>query len=312
MRLSPILALLVVTSPPLATRVASATPEPLHIASRLELFIDDYLIDHLNGSRLHLHEPTPSGIVMRFDSPWEGSFSAYITILRDGDRLRMYYRGLPSAGGDNSAKEVTCYAESKDGIAWTKPSLGLFEVQGTRDNNVVLAFDPPFSSNFAPFVDSRSGVAPNERFKALAGSSKTGLFLFASGDGIHWKKVQSTAVIQGAPFDSQNVAFWSPAENCYALYFRTWSGGPFTGFRTISRSTSTNLLQWSPGQGMTFGDAPSEHLYTSQTHPYFRAPHIYIATPMRFVPDRKVLSEEQVRSNSVSKKGMRGIVRISF
>ncbi|MCA9170248.1 MAG: hypothetical protein KDB23_21370, partial [Planctomycetales bacterium] len=31
---------------------------------------------------------------------------------------------------------------------------------------------------------------------------------------------------------------------------------------------------------------PGEHLYTSLTHPYFRAPHIYIAMPTRFHPDR--------------------------
>lgn len=29
-----------------------------------------------------------------------------------------------------------------------------------------------------------------------------------------------------------------------------------------------------------------EHIYTTLTHPYFRAPHIYIATPTRFFPDR--------------------------
>ena len=29
-----------------------------------------------------------------------------------------------------------------------------------------------------------------------------------------------------------------------------------------------------------------EHLYTSNTHPYFRAPHIYIAMPTRLVPGR--------------------------
>ena len=31
---------------------------------------------------------------------------------------------------------------------------------------------------------------------------------------------------------------------------------------------------------------PGEHLYTNQTQPYFRAPHIYIALPTRFLPDR--------------------------
>jgi hypothetical protein len=31
---------------------------------------------------------------------------------------------------------------------------------------------------------------------------------------------------------------------------------------------------------------PGEHLYTSGTHPYFRAPHLYIALPTRFMPER--------------------------
>jgi len=44
---------------------------------------------------------------------------------------------------------------------------------------------------------------------------------------------------------------------------------------------------------MSFGDTPREHLYTSQTHPYFRAPHLYVATPMRFLPGRKALTAEQ-------------------
>jgi hypothetical protein len=50
---------------------------------------------------------------------------------------------------------------------------------------------------------------------------------------------------------------------------------------------------------MTFGDTPREHLYTSQTHPYFRAPHLYVATPMRFLPGRKVLTAPQAQTLGV-------------
>jgi len=64
-------------------------------------------------------------------------------------------------------------------------------------------------------------------------------------------------------FDSQNVAFWSASEQCYALYLRTWTGGGFAGFRTISRATSTDFLEWSAPVEMSFGDTPREHLYTS-------------------------------------------------
>ncbi|MEX2577689.1 MAG: hypothetical protein WD342_01415 [Verrucomicrobiales bacterium] len=85
-----------------------------------------------------LHEPRDEGIALRFDRPWEGAFSGYATVIRDGDLFRFYYRGAPQAGKDGNPAEVTCYAESTDGIRWTKPDLGIFEVHGTRKNNVVL------------------------------------------------------------------------------------------------------------------------------------------------------------------------------
>ncbi len=62
----------------------------------------------------------------------------YETVLKDGDVFRFYYRGMPVARHTQDV-EVTCLAESRDGIHWTRPQLGLFEVQGTKDNNVVLA-----------------------------------------------------------------------------------------------------------------------------------------------------------------------------
>ena len=85
------------------------------------MFVDHYLIDPLAGGELRLHEPRPAGPAIKFDQPWEGTFCGYVTVLKDpvpkdGDTYRMYYRGLPSAGKDGSPAEVTCYAESSDGI----------------------------------------------------------------------------------------------------------------------------------------------------------------------------------------------------
>ena len=279
---------------------AETAPEkPIALGSSLELFTDDQLIGRLDGCSLKLHEPHHANVALRFDAPWEGAFSAYVTVLHDDERFRCYYRGNPIAGRDGSDTEVTCYAESRDGIHFTKPALGLFEVHGTRSNNVVLAGHAPFSHNFAPFLDSRPGVPAAERFKALAGTSERGLFGFVSADGLRWRKLRETSLITKGAFDSQNVAFWSASEQCYALYLRTWTGGDFAGFRTISRATSTNFLDWSAPVEMSFGDTPREHLYTSQTHPYFRAPHLYVATPMRFLPGRKALTAEQAHTLGV-------------
>lgn len=286
---------------PGALAAGASKADVVDIGSRLEWFADGWLVDRLEGAALKLHHPCRAGLVLRFDRPWEGAFSGYVTVLQDGDRFRMYYRGLPVAGRDGSTHEVTCYAESRDGIEWRKPELGLFEVAGTRANNVVLAGRRPYSHNFAPFLDARPGVPIAERYKALAGTSETGLHAFVSADGLSWKPWREEPLLTEGAFDSQNVAFWSETEGCYALYFRTWTKGGFAGYRTISRSTSKDFANWTAPEAMRFGGTPIEHLYTSQTHPYFRAPHLYVATPMRFLPGRRVLSPEQARRLGVDR-----------
>lgn len=67
-------------------------------------------------------------------------------------------------------------------------------------------------------------------------------------------------------------------------YFRTWEA-PHGRLRTISRTTSPDFRQWSTPVP-THPNLPDEHLYTSQTHPYFRAPHLYIALPTRYMAGR--------------------------
>ncbi len=64
-------------------------------------------------------------------------------------------------------------------------------------------------------------------------------------------------------------------------YFRTWTPGE--RLRTIARSTSADFIEWSDPVEIN-PNLPGEHLYSNMTHPYVRAPHIYIALPTRFVP----------------------------
>jgi hypothetical protein len=273
-----------------AAEDTSGSGPAINLGGRRELFVDRYIIDTLINVRLELHHPCREGTALRFDKPWEGHYSAYITVIEDSGLYRMYYRGLPrvSAGGDSCA--VTCYAESHDGILWTKPDLGLFAVEGSAHNNVVLANQPRFSQNFSPFLDTRPGTPAAERYKAIAGDEKTGLVAFVSGDGVRWRRLRSDPVFTRGMFDSQNIAFWSAWEGEYCCYFRTWTGQGYTGFRTISRTTSADFIHWSDPVRMQFGNTPMEHLYTNATQPYFRAPHIYIALPKRFLPDRAALT----------------------
>jgi hypothetical protein len=220
-------------------------------------------------------------------------------VIKDGELFRVYYRGLPTAGKDATNTETTCIAESGDGIHWQKPFLKIFKIGGSRKNNVILANDAPSSHNFSPFLDKNPNADPAQRYKALAGEDKAGLRAYASPDGIQWKKLRDKAVISGFAFDSQNVSFWSESEQCYLCYFRSWTGGGYSGFRSVSRTTSKDFIEWTKPEAMTFGDTPLEQLYTQQTSPYFRAPQIYIAIGGRFLPGKQVLSDEEAKKLNV-------------
>ena len=287
------------------------TPAPIDLADRLELFADRLLIDRLENCTHELNHPVFAGESLRFEKPWEGRFVGYPTVIADGEVVRLYYRGMNVAENDADSRAWTCYAESYDGgITFTRPSVGLHEVDGSRDNNVLLTGEDGTHS-FSPFIDTRPSVADDERYKALGTTREPGgggwtLLAFASGDGMHWRKLTDEPVLTKGAFDSHNVVFWSPTEGKYLCFYRTWSEATdptqYKGIRTVSRAESEDFLHWSDPVEMDFGEAPREELYTNATHPYSRAPHLLIGLPKRFNPGRKALTDEEVQRFDVVPK----------
>lgn len=276
--------------------------EPIELQGRRELFVDKALVDSVDGAaEFVLHPPHDEGEVFQFDKPWEGLFCGYATILHVDGKYRLYYRGMPKAGSDGTNVESTCYAESTDGIHWTRPALGLYEYDGSKENNIILAQSAPFSHNFSPFYDTNPDADPKQRYKAIAGTKRTELHGFVSPDGVHWTKLQDDAIFKDpkGAYDSQNIGFWSEAEECYVIYYRYFVNGR----RSIARSTSKDFLTWTDPEYMSYSNTnsvtPRNHLYTNQTQPYFRAPHIYVATSARFMPGRRVLTPEQAKEIGV-------------
>lgn len=260
----------------------------MNIGSRLELFVDDYLIEKTRGVALKLHTPQPQEVAVRFDRPWEGPHSAYPSVLRDGELLRLYYRGLQ----DDGSPEVTCVAESADGRKWLKPKLGLVEWQGSKGNNI--CWGGYGNHCFAPFVDLNPRAKKSERYKAIAGCPPVAL---VSPDGLHWKQVGKPPLIRQGAFDSLNLAFWDTVQEQYVAYVRTWDDGrgkvnnEFVGYRSIGRVTSPDFREWSDTVEIDYGNSPREQLYTNAITPYFRAPHIYLGFPKRFMEERRLLAE---------------------
>ena len=289
----------------------------IDLGSRRELFVDDYLIERMDGVHLELQQPRDEGAVFWPDRPWEGGWTGYYTVIKDGETFRLYYRGKPTSQNAGVPDEVTCYAESSDGSEWTRPSLGIVDIDGSTDNNVIIGpKSPAIRHNFTPFLDTRPGIDTSERFKALGGlfdhdrreATTHGLLLYGSADGIHWNQLQNEPVINQShrgPLltdTSSNPTFWSEIEDRYVSYMRDWIGDPKYpngpgSIRWIGRTTSPDLIEWEPVVKMQY--EPAEHLYTSNVQPYFRAPHIYIALPARFMAGRQVVSSEEAKSIDV-------------
>lgn len=252
------------------------------IGSRRELFVDDYLIAPMSSRlTLKVQQPVPKEVVLTADKPWEGNTSAYYTVFADGDKCRMYYRGSnwDPAAKKATHREVTCYAESKDGITWTKPELGLFEFDGSKANNIV--WDGSGTHNFTPFLDTNPKCPKDARYKALAGG-RGGLLAYQSADGIHWKPMRDTPVITKGAFDSQNLAFWDAHAGMYREYHRH-----FRVVRDIMTGTSADFLNWTEPKWLDYPNASPEHLYTNAVQPCPNAPHILIGFPTRFLPAKE-------------------------
>ncbi len=259
---------------------ADDNPTSINLANRRELFVDHFLIDSLDGAEQRLHRPTPKEVAIIHDQPWEGNTSYYHTVFRDGDLYRMYYRGshadLPVI---TATHQVVCYAESPDGIHWTKPNLGLHEFDGSTDNNFI--WTGTGAHNFAPFKDANPECEPQARYKAI-GHGKGGLYAFQSPDAIHWSLMHDEPVITKGAFDSQNLAFYDTVRRRYVDFHRGFD----KGVRAIMTCTSEDFLHWTEPQWIEYRDERNEHLYTNQTTAYPRAPHLFMAFPKRFMPSR--------------------------
>jgi hypothetical protein len=302
-----------------ASPAADRPASPIIIGSRLEPFVDDFLIESLTGAEHRLHAPLPGGTALRFDRPWEGSDSNFVTVFRDGSKVRMYYRAGPSGTyrgmlqpGEQAVPDhpaAIAYAESTDGIRWTRPSLQLYEFQGSKDNNIVWVppagiWSPGDSLAMFVFRDENPAAPESERYKALAGTSPP-LLALASPDGLRWRELRGrksliTEGLHKNAFDNPAPVWWNAERRRYEIFFRdadtainnenpSMAAGPETpeasaanyGNRSFKVATSPDFATWSFPRWVDFGDAPREEIYTSTVMPYYRAPHVYVGWPMR-------------------------------
>ena len=307
----------ILTSGIFAQSASSTESAARNIGSQRELFIDSVLVENFTGQAvLRLHHPERREIALVHDAPWEGNGCGYHTVFKDGDIYRMYYKAWHiSLGGDVTNPVVICYAESKDGIQWIKPDLGLVEFNGSTKNNIILNKIHNYGCHdFSPFIDTNSDVAPDQKYKAVGYvvglKEHYGLYGFVSADGIHWQLVQDDFIIKedGWVFDTQNIVFWSKTEKQYVMYYRR----TVDDIRNIARAVSDDFVHWKKQGLIDFQDRGPKKLqqfYTNQIRPYYRAPHLYIGFPSRYCDRGWIAATDALPSVDLRRNRAKGNTR---
>jgi hypothetical protein len=205
----------------------SAALAALDIGGRKQLFTDNKFVLDATGVTFRMNPPQKAGKVLVGTQPWEnGIVSGGGTVIEDQGKFKMWYTALAAKSGPiNDTSWRLCYAESVDGIAWTKPELGINEWNGSTRNNIVLE-NTHVENGGGIFIDPTA--SPDSRYKLLAMRSEGepdlqrhngwGLYIYTSPDGLRWV-MHPERVFPFVP-DTVNMALYDPSAQKFRAYVR--------------------------------------------------------------------------------------------
>ena len=243
----------------------------LNVGDRKQLLFDAAFFDSHSGWIFRVCPPRKTGEPsLVADRPWESFIiNAWHTVMEDGGRYRMWYEAYDKTYTSDFQARY-CYAESTDGIHWTKPSLGLETFDGSTDNNILfnqLGGGPTHGGTV--FLDPTAPPDVRYKFIYLSGD---GVGAGLSADGIHWRRYEGGHVL-AVPSDTQTVALWDDRLERYVCYCRLW-----THNRTIGRSESADFLHF-PAATEVLGcdalDPPDTDMYNNAAIKYPYADNAY-------------------------------------
>ena len=209
----------------------------LKLGSQKVLFLDERYVERKENIRRVLHQPAKhtANPVLRCERPWEKNGVGAHDVLYDPERglFQMWYRSIVRRGtemySDRGQQTRECYATSRDGVTWQKPSLGLVEIDVSRDNNCIHG-----GGGIVPVQHIPADLVPIAR---LARLTSRGRFLEFSDDGILWKRVNTVPVKEGKPYLTSMV--FDAAQQRYYGY------GQDNFPRQVWGRYSEDLLRWS-------------------------------------------------------------------
>ena len=278
--------------------------QPINVGDRKQMFIDQRFIAQSDRIELHVNPPERRGLVLKAEGPWEAGWLFTGTLIQEGETLRMWYGGWPITVPDPKTRDSDpsnfCYATSTDGIHWERPDLGLFEYEGSKENNIIC--------QLGGFIFRDEKAPADRRYKMLMNkpgdTEKGGLYIATSPDGLHWTE-HDQRVFPFIP-DTSNQVFYDPRIDRYVAYVRSWAP-----LRKVARTEMDDPMQLWPyeeieepstlwgedsapapsyelPQAISYDelDPPGTDLYTPCVNIYPWAEDVYLSftTPYRHFP----------------------------
>jgi hypothetical protein len=254
-----------------------------------QLFIDDLFFDKSDGVSIRMHPARKTGeVILQADKPWESATLNWLNVIQESGKFRMWYECYDVDGWPTADDTSFCYAESTDGIRWTKPELGLYEYQGSKATNILFRLiGPPGAKSrvhgVGIFIDPKA--TPEARYKGVSqgifegvGTPPHRIAGMQSPDGINWTRLPQPVCPVFA--DSQYSGFWDSSNGKYVLFGRVSGRG-----RAIGRSESSDFAHFDP-LSLVFetddNDPPETDVYNPAATKYANAANVYLMFPSLF------------------------------
>lgn len=195
----------------------------------------------------------------------ENIFRCYYTLfIHDSESENTLLNERPNRQYEPNYSRIVavCYAQSKDGIHWEKPNLGLVEFNGNKDNNILMKY----AHGTSVFYDEKE-LDQNKRYKLMTkieySFDNHFMAVAFSRDGIHfsdyieWAKYNPQA-------DTHNFVFRDNKTNRFIMITRIWKNG----VRVVAKSESMDFIHWSEPKEILRGNGFEDQIYSMPVFQY--------------------------------------------
>lgn len=238
----------------------------LHLGTRKQLFIDNFILDQLEGVQRRVVTPrkTAQPLIGYDDLPWERvqfnpGIAAALQDPDDGLFKMWYWQG--TTGHVFNEGQVLCYAESENAVDWVKPLRS--DCRPFQDHTRTNIVHGDVSQLGVALNHDRSD--PSRKYLLLnwppqTAHGQTGTTRLsqveASPDGIRWHRISAAST---HPHHHEQKIFWDRNIERYVAYSQYSHHQNFTSRkRQIGRMESADFIRWSPKEMVLSSDWESD------------------------------------------------------